>query len=221
MLFDEPIKKPLKLTEEEIEAGRTEKGGFKRATLAAWGVSWPPPKGWREALLNGDPVPLPGNMPTHSTIVGESAPCSIEAQLLKEVALAVIDAGRGDILSSSKTTTPTRVLCCQRLRRSSADAQKPLLLRAASPGRIRFTASVWLVGWRSPLVVPHVGDVEVDTPAAQHHQPHKRREGHQKADCCGCGHRRVGSGIAGSEQDQGADNASRAKNDLGELPAAA
>lgn len=38
-------------TEEQIDAGRTSKGGYTRATLAAWGVPWPPPTGWREALL--------------------------------------------------------------------------------------------------------------------------------------------------------------------------
>lgn len=38
-------------TEEEIEAARTPKGGFTRAQLAAWGVPWPPPKGWKRTLL--------------------------------------------------------------------------------------------------------------------------------------------------------------------------
>lgn len=35
---------------EEVEAARTEKGGWTRATLAAWGVSWPPPPSWRKKL---------------------------------------------------------------------------------------------------------------------------------------------------------------------------
>ncbi|MDR6688981.1 hypothetical protein J2Y41_004581 [Arthrobacter sp. 1088] len=39
------------LTEDDIEAGRTAKGGYSRAQLAAWGVPWPPPKGWKQALL--------------------------------------------------------------------------------------------------------------------------------------------------------------------------
>ena len=34
-----------------IEAARTPKGGYSRAQLAAWGVPWPPPKGWKEALV--------------------------------------------------------------------------------------------------------------------------------------------------------------------------
>jgi hypothetical protein len=39
------------LTEEEIEAARSPRGGWTAETLAGWGVSWPPPKGWRDKLL--------------------------------------------------------------------------------------------------------------------------------------------------------------------------
>jgi len=35
----------------EIEAARTPAGGWTRQQLAAWGVSWPPPKGWRQQLV--------------------------------------------------------------------------------------------------------------------------------------------------------------------------
>ena len=35
---------------EEIVAARTAKGGWTRATLARWGVPWPPPHGWRREL---------------------------------------------------------------------------------------------------------------------------------------------------------------------------
>lgn len=35
---------------EEIEAAQTGGGGFSRATLASWGVPWPPPSGWRRRL---------------------------------------------------------------------------------------------------------------------------------------------------------------------------
>jgi hypothetical protein len=35
---------------EEIENARTEKGGWSRETLAQWGISWPPPKGWKRQL---------------------------------------------------------------------------------------------------------------------------------------------------------------------------
>lgn len=37
---------------EEIEQAKTPGGGWTRAQLAEWGVSWPPPKGWRRALEN-------------------------------------------------------------------------------------------------------------------------------------------------------------------------
>jgi hypothetical protein len=40
----------MRLTEEEIEAGRSPAGGWTRAQLAKWGVPWPPPKGWRARL---------------------------------------------------------------------------------------------------------------------------------------------------------------------------
>ncbi|MFJ2191682.1 TnsA endonuclease N-terminal domain-containing protein [Kitasatospora sp. NPDC087861] len=43
---------PLIPTPEEIEAARTPAGGWKRAQLAAWGVPWPPPKGWKERLAD-------------------------------------------------------------------------------------------------------------------------------------------------------------------------
>lgn len=44
------------ITEKEILDKQTEKGGWTKKTLAEWGVPWPPPKGWKEALLkNGLP----------------------------------------------------------------------------------------------------------------------------------------------------------------------
>ena len=41
---------------EEIEACKTAAGGysFTRGQLAAWGVDWPPPPGWLQALLRED-----------------------------------------------------------------------------------------------------------------------------------------------------------------------
>ena len=45
-----------RVSREEIEACRTPAGGysFTRERLAAWGVPWPPPAGWRRALLRGE-----------------------------------------------------------------------------------------------------------------------------------------------------------------------
>lgn len=39
------------MTREDIEHHRTPNGGWTKAQLAKWGVSWPPPKGWKERLL--------------------------------------------------------------------------------------------------------------------------------------------------------------------------
>jgi hypothetical protein len=36
---------------DDIEAARTPAGGWTRDQLAAWGVPWPPPKGWRKKLI--------------------------------------------------------------------------------------------------------------------------------------------------------------------------
>jgi hypothetical protein len=39
------------ISNETIIAAMTPKGAWKAKTLAAWGVSWPPPRGWREKLI--------------------------------------------------------------------------------------------------------------------------------------------------------------------------
>jgi hypothetical protein len=39
---------------EEIEAQKTASGGWTRMALAAWGIPWPPPKGWRRWVESGD-----------------------------------------------------------------------------------------------------------------------------------------------------------------------
>lgn len=46
-----------RFTEAEIDAARSPKGAWTARTLAGWGVPWPPPKGWRRALIEGRPVP--------------------------------------------------------------------------------------------------------------------------------------------------------------------
>jgi len=43
-----------KLTLEQIMEAQTLNGGWTKATLAKWGVSWPPPKGWKKRLLEED-----------------------------------------------------------------------------------------------------------------------------------------------------------------------
>lgn len=49
----------LKLTEAEIDAARSPKGAWTAKTLKGWGVPWPPPHGWKAALLKGEPIPPP------------------------------------------------------------------------------------------------------------------------------------------------------------------
>ncbi|WP_157914211.1 DNA cytosine methyltransferase [Methylorubrum populi] len=54
----------LKVSAEQVLAARTPQGGWTKAQLAAWGVPWPPPKGWRERLTADEPRTLsPVNPP--------------------------------------------------------------------------------------------------------------------------------------------------------------
>jgi hypothetical protein len=48
----------MRLTEAQIEAGRSPKGGWTRQQLAKWGVPWPPPKGWRAKLTGREDRPM-------------------------------------------------------------------------------------------------------------------------------------------------------------------
>lgn len=88
---------PAKMTAEEIDAAKTAKGGWDRATLAAWGVGWPPPKGWRQMLIDGKPIPEPGIDGEPATAVRPSA--CLEAILLRDVVMAIIGAGYGELLT--------------------------------------------------------------------------------------------------------------------------
>ena len=89
----------LKLTNDEIEAGRTAKGGFTRATMASWGVPWPPPHGWRQALLKGEPIPPAGTVkPKPPSAVPADGSEPDHKALLHQVVMAVINAGQGHIL---------------------------------------------------------------------------------------------------------------------------
>jgi len=42
------------ITNEQIEASKTPAGGWNRKQLNAWGVPWPPPKGWKGKLVAGE-----------------------------------------------------------------------------------------------------------------------------------------------------------------------
>lgn len=83
------------MTREEIEAGKSEKGGYTKAALSQWGVPWPPPKGWKEALLAGKTMKEAGLQNLEpSPILNTSA-----HELLQQVVLAVVEQGHGSDLN--------------------------------------------------------------------------------------------------------------------------
>jgi hypothetical protein len=53
----------MKLTDQQIEAAKSPRGAWTKATLAGWGVPWPPPRGWRTALRTGRPIPQRRSQP--------------------------------------------------------------------------------------------------------------------------------------------------------------
>lgn len=62
----------MKITDEEIESKRTSAGGFSRSQLAAWGVNWPPIKGWRYALVHGGDPNSPQWKESQDTEISET-----------------------------------------------------------------------------------------------------------------------------------------------------
>ena len=42
---------PTRPTADDIRRQMTPNGGWTRETLAAWGVPWPPPEGWKAKLI--------------------------------------------------------------------------------------------------------------------------------------------------------------------------
>ena len=86
-----------KVSAEEIDAAKSAKGGWDRATLAAWGVGWPPPRGWRQMLIDGADFPEPGvNGEPASAVRPTDCP---EAKMLRSLVLAVVEADRGDLVA--------------------------------------------------------------------------------------------------------------------------
>lgn len=77
-------------TPDEIEAARTQAGGWTRAQLAEWGVPWPPPKGWRRALEQSAPIPARAGRETAG--IGTHAPIHAEGS----AALPFANADRGN-----------------------------------------------------------------------------------------------------------------------------
>lgn len=83
------------MTREEIEAGRTPKGGFTKAQLAEWGVPWPPPAGWMDALLAGKTMQEAGLPSLEPSPI---RPQVSAHELLRQVVMAVIDRGHASDL---------------------------------------------------------------------------------------------------------------------------
>jgi len=48
-----------KVTLEEIMAARTPRGSWTKVQLQAWGVPWPPQKGWAKKLTGDESTTLP------------------------------------------------------------------------------------------------------------------------------------------------------------------
>lgn len=86
----------MKLTEAEIEAGRSKKGGYDKKQLAAWGIPWPPPKGWLKALLNGTEIP---QQEFATAALKDRHIKTADGDLLHLVVMAVIESGHGDVLA--------------------------------------------------------------------------------------------------------------------------
>ncbi len=78
----------IKLSPEDLEAGKSPKGGFTKAQLSRWGVEYPPKTGWKQALLEGRD---PNNPDCDPDVV-------TDGEMLRRVVLAVIEAGQAEIL---------------------------------------------------------------------------------------------------------------------------
>lgn len=91
----------MRVTEKDILAGQTPAGGWKRATLAEWGVPWPAPRGWKQTILAHG---VPYQHEKNEIYEGTDRPLSVERseadheELLHKVVLAVINAGHASDL---------------------------------------------------------------------------------------------------------------------------
>jgi hypothetical protein len=83
------------VTEDEMNAARTPAGGWTRETLAGWGVPWPPPKGWKAALLAGQSMQDAG---LRSEEPSPIRPAMSAHELLRIVVLAVVEKGHASDL---------------------------------------------------------------------------------------------------------------------------
>ncbi len=85
----------MKLTDQQIEAGKSPRGAWTRKTLAGWNVPWPPPKGWRAALLAGRPIPQRRNRRGRKKINGPAKLAQLENHVYR-LAAFLIERGHHD-----------------------------------------------------------------------------------------------------------------------------
>lgn len=88
-----------RITAKEIEAAKTPKGAWTKHTLAGWGVPWPPPKGWKSALIAGVPIEQGAALQAAAKAERESVKESLEAKLLRDVVLAISSVGMAHLLA--------------------------------------------------------------------------------------------------------------------------
>lgn len=86
----------MKVSLEEIEAAKSEKGGWNKKTLAKWDVPWPPPLGWKESLINGTPL---AKQKFSSEAMRARHSTGSRGKLLHRVVMAVIESGNAEILA--------------------------------------------------------------------------------------------------------------------------
>lgn len=102
-----------RVSDEEIAAAMSARGGWTYAQLKEWGVPTPPPKGWRKRLttfgdepaLDGANAALDRMMASATTRMVDGGPFGVSgeldidpAKLLRKVVVAVINAGHASCL---------------------------------------------------------------------------------------------------------------------------
>ena len=99
------------VSDDEIWAKRTEKakrsgvGAWSRKQLAAWGVPWPPPKGWRRKLNGG--VYRTGADETDVVVTRARARLDLFEPAFDDVVIDVLgDLRREEIEASMKISRP-------------------------------------------------------------------------------------------------------------------
>lgn len=85
----------MAITLEQIEATKSKDGGYTKAGLATLGVPWPPPKGWKEALLAGETMETAGMRSSAPSVINPEISAD---DLLRKVVLAVVNAGHASDL---------------------------------------------------------------------------------------------------------------------------